>query len=1085
MIMMRPLQRLLLPLCALVMLYGCASNAPTSDAALAPQDRKAYMLLRYADPATGQIPEDARQQERHHAASMPGAYGTVKAAEALQQETWMLRGPWNIGGRTRALFVDPADERLVIAAGVSGGVWRSTDNGTSWTKVTRPDQLHSVTCIAHDPRPGKDNLMFYGTGEIYGNSAGITGDGIYKSTNKGLSWEPIAATVTGQAPSQGDFAYTWRILVHPTSTDTVLFVASAENGVLRSTNAGRTWTTSLGSTSLFSEVYCVSDGTLYATLSSNTRFANQTASRRGIFRSTDVGATWQEISPSFMPATTRRIVLGIAPSDPKQIYAIAETPNAGTMGKFLLRDGERTEWHSIWKYHADRGWEDRSAALPLFGGRSGDFFSQGGYDLVCNVSPFDTNVVVVGGTNLYTTSNGFVNNSTNAWIGGYGKPSAAETFPSYPEHHPDQHDVVFSTKEPLRMYSANDGGVQMTRDVRADTVVWTSLTNGYITTQHYAIAITDLTGDARIMGGMQDNGTFSTSTFEQTQPWERRGGGDGSYCSYIQKGRGLVVSTQNARIRRVVLDSNGTEVGRGRIDPIGGTDYLFINPFAVDPVDERFLYLAGGRIMWRNNNLLEMPLGGDDSTLVNWDSLPQTRLASGQISAIAVSRNPSNVVWYGTSNGGIYKLLNASSKDATVVRVDSALPNGAYVSNIAIDPSNGDHVVFTFSNYNFRSVFATTDGGATWSDVSGNLEGPNGSGPAVNWVTILPRQDGRLYVVGTSTGLYYTAELNGTSTAWAAAAARDIGNVPIDMVVSRPQDGMIAVGTHGYGVFSGTIDEVPVRPSAPTLRTPSDAVFNVPARPEFRWTSVPNAVSYRLEIARDKVMQDMVRVVDNILADSVATIALEADFTTYHWRVTAFGVGGKSEPSDVWSFTSVVGKPTLTAPAPGAKDVPTSAAVLAWNQLRGADTYEYQLGATITISTVLKDGRGADTTATLSGLEPGKRYFWRVRGLRDGVAGEWTTARNFTTDGVASVSDIDAAPFSIVPNPAADHIDITGVAGTVTSMVDILDAQGRVVLRHDVANGVRIHIKQLPAGSYSVRCAAEGRVYTLPLVIMR
>ena len=1043
------------------------------------------MQLRYADPSTGRIPEDARQQERRHAASMPGATGTLKATEALQQETWMLRGPWNIGGRTRALYVDPTNEALIIAAGVSGGVWRSTDNGATWSKTTRPDQLHSVTCIARDPRPGHDNLMFYGTGEIYGNSAGITGDGIYKSTNKGLSWEPVASTVTGAAPAQGDFAYTWRILVHPTSTDTVLFVASAENGVLRSTNAGRTWTTSLGSTSLFTEVYCVSDGTLYATLSGNSRFANQPASRRGIFRSTDLGVTWQDVSPSFLPASTRRIVLGIAPSDPKQIYAIAETPNSGTMGKFLLRDGERTEWHSIWKYHADRGWEDRSAALPLFGGRSGDFFSQGGYDLVCTVSPFDTNFVVVGGTNLYSTSNGFVNNATNAWIGGYGKPSAAETFPSYPEHHPDQHDVVFSTKDSARMYSANDGGVQLTQDVRANNVSWTSLMNGYITTQHYAIAVTDVAGDARIMGGMQDNGTYSTSTFEQTQPWERRGGGDGSFCAYIQKGTGLVVSSQNARIRRVVLDSTGSEVGRGRIDPIGATDYLFINPFAVDPVDERFFYLAGGRMLWRNNNLLEMPLGADDSTQVNWDSLPQTRLASGQISAVAVSHTPANVVWYGTSNGGVYKLLNASGKDASVVRVDSALPNGAYVSSIAIDPSNGDHVVITFSNYNFRSVFATTDGGTSWSDVSGNLEGPNGSGPAVNWATILPRADRRLYVVGTSTGLYYTAELNSTSTAWAAAAASQIGNVPIDMVLSRPQDGMIAVGTHGYGVFTGTIDDVPARPVAPTLRSPSAAAFNVAARPAFRWTPVANAVSYRLEIARDNAMQDVVRVVENITADSVATVTLEADFTTYHWRVTAFGVGGKSEPSDVWTFTSVVGKPTLTAPAPGARDVPTSAVVLAWNQLRGADTYEHQLGTTITISSVLKDGRGTDTTVTLTGLEPGKRYFWRVRGIRDGVAGEWTTARNFTTDGVSGIVDIESEPYSIQPNPAVEHFDITGIGAMGDVDIVVLDVEGRELLQHDMIKGTRISVKHLPAGSYTVRCTAEGRVYAMPLVIMR
>lgn len=1078
---MQRMRRLVPMLCSAVLLHACVMQTPNGDATITPQDRKAYMLLRYADPATGQIPVDVRLKERAHAASMPGSYVRAKHSEQLQQESWMLRGPWNIGGRTRALFVDQANPSTIIAAGVSGGVWKSTDAGKGWTKVTRPDQLHSVTCLAQDPRPGKGNLMFYGTGEIYGNSAAITGDGIYKSIDAGSTWEVLPATASGKAPAQGEFAYTWRILVHPTSTDTVLFVASAEHGILRSTDAGNTWTTSLGSTSLFSEVYTTADGTLYATLSGNSRFSNQPASRRGIFRSKDVGATWQDISPSFMPASIRRIVLGIAPSDPRQIYVLTETPGTGTMGRFLLRDGERTEWHSIWKYHADRGWEDRSKGLPLFGGRAGDFFSQGGYDMICAVSPADTNLVIVGGTNLYRSLNGFADATASEWVGGYGKPTAAETFPSYPEHHPDQHDVVFDASNPLRVFSANDGGMQVTENVTADTVTWTSLTYGYITTQHYAIAMTEKAGDARIVGGMQDNGTFSTETFDETASWNRRGGGDGSFCAYLKDGRELIVSSQNARIRRVVFDSAGAEIGRGRIDPIGAEDYLFINPFTIDPVDERKFYLAGGRMLWRNNDLSTMPLGADDSTRVNWDSLPQTRLASGQISAVAVSRTPPNIVWYGASNGSLFKLLDASTPEARAVRVDSALPKGAYLSSIAIDPLNGKHVVITFSNYNFRSVFSTTDAGATWTDVSGNLEGANGAGPAVNWATILPKGDGRVYVVATSTGLYYTGELNGSSTAWAATAADVIGNVPTDMVLSRASDGMIGVGTHGLGVFSGTIDELPARPQAPALRQPADAAFNVAPRPLFRWSPVANAESYRVEIARDEAMADIVRVVDNVAADSVGNIGVDADFTTYHWRVTAFGVSGKSAPSDVWTFTTVVGKPTLRLPMAGARNVPTGNIVLQWEALKGADSYEYQVGTTITISTVFSEGRTSDTATSVTITEPGTRYFWRVRGIRDGVAGEWTTARNFTTDGVASVENT-APPFSIAPNPAKEVIEVTGdgVLG-----IDILDVEGNVVMHHSADLRNRMSVRHLAAGSYSVRISAADRVHTLPLVIVR
>jgi hypothetical protein len=430
----------------------------------------------------------------------------------------------------------------------------------------------------------------------------------------------------------------------------------------------------------------------------------------------------------------------------------------------------------------------------------------------------------------------------------------------------------------------------------------------------------------------------------------------------------------------------------------------------------------------------------------------------------------------------MYKLVDASSANATVVRVDSALPKGAYVSSIAVDPVNGNHVVFTFSNYNFRSVFATTDGGATWTDVSGNLEGPNGTGPAVNWVAIVPRQSDRIYIVGTSTGLYFTAELNGSSTAWAAAAANDIGNVPIDMVLARAADASIAVGTHGYGVFSGRIDDVPARPTVPALREPLTASFNIPARPVFRWTPVGNAVSYRLEIASDAAMRDIVRVVDNITADSLTTLSVEANFSTYFWRVTAFGVGGKSDASDVWSFTTVVGKPTLLLPLPGAKEIPASAATLQWSALRGADTYEYQVGTTITISTVVKDGRTTDTSAVVSELETGKRYFWRVRGIRDGVAGEWTTARNFTTDGVASIQTTHDVQLGVSPNPAND---IISVDAETNEDIEIIDATGSVVLRHNTSTGTRIDIRMLPAGAYTVRSKTHGRVATESLRILR
>ena len=117
---------------------------------------------------------------------------------------WTAEGPYNVGGRTRALAIDCTDENILIAGGASGGVWRSTDQGQSWNKMTRHFQLHNVTCIDQDTRPGKEHIWYHGSGELSGSSAGggdayFDGNGIYKSIDGGMSWDSIPITADNVA----------------------------------------------------------------------------------------------------------------------------------------------------------------------------------------------------------------------------------------------------------------------------------------------------------------------------------------------------------------------------------------------------------------------------------------------------------------------------------------------------------------------------------------------------------------------------------------------------------------------------------------------------------------------------------------------------------------------------------------------------------------------------------------------------------------------------------------------------------------------------------------------------------------------
>ena len=141
-----------------------------------PNNRLAFELLRSKDPQTNFIPEGIKQRSLVFAKTLPVRNkNSVQTSSFNNTLKWSNRGPYNVGGRTRALAVDIADSNTIIAGGVSGGIWRSADFGKSWTKMTKPNQLHSVSSIAQDLRNGKTNIWYATTGELSGNSAGARG----------------------------------------------------------------------------------------------------------------------------------------------------------------------------------------------------------------------------------------------------------------------------------------------------------------------------------------------------------------------------------------------------------------------------------------------------------------------------------------------------------------------------------------------------------------------------------------------------------------------------------------------------------------------------------------------------------------------------------------------------------------------------------------------------------------------------------------------------------------------------------------------------------------------------------------------
>ncbi len=777
-----------------------------------------YFFDMLRDPATNKIPEGIRTRELEFARKLE-AENRLLRESASTNITWHEAGPRDVGGRTRGLAVDVTNPNVILAGGVSGGIWKSTNNGAAWTLKSTSTTILSVTAIAQDPRPGFTHIWYYGSGEFMGSAqdrgstAFFTGDGIYKSTDNGENWSVLPSTVTSD-PTRwtSDFDYVLNIKVSPTTGS--VFVAANGAGIFRSTNGGDSFDVVLGGLNqhIFSDISVAPNGNLIAVLSSPFQGFTPT-NPPGVYRSTDNGDTWTNITPAGYPSVTLRGAVCYAPSNPNVAYLLVHT--GGT-----VNDREEVK---LYKLNVGTGTgEDRTQNLPDFtalGGiaqQVGYLDTQGGYDIVVAVKPDDENYVLVGGTSLFRSTNGFATQPTDArvaWVGGYHPQSFG-----YPNFHADVHSFAFDPTDPKKVWWGHDGGLSYTADITATSYAtyfpWENKNNGYNVTQFYHITMSRTSGDTRIMGGTQDNGTpFFRPQGTPANMIEDVSSGDGAYSYFGQNF--AYTSTQNGNLRRLAYDQQNNpswEAGWSNITPAGAQNMLFINPFVVDPNNENVMYYLAGNVIWRNNQLSTIP-AGFTPTSVGWTQLDDLTVPAGYgISAISISQTPAHILYYAASNNAgvpiLYKLTNAAT--ATSGRVDISIPGvqeGAYIHHVAINPDDANEILVVFSNYNVVSLYHSVNGGQSYTVVEGNLAGTQENpGPSVRAATILPSGSGKLYIVATSIGVFSTTQLNGAQTVWIQDGQNVMGNVIVNYITSRKSDGRILAGSHGRGAFIGTVE---------------------------------------------------------------------------------------------------------------------------------------------------------------------------------------------------------------------------------------------------------------------------------------
>jgi hypothetical protein len=866
------------------------------------EGRQEYLFNLLKDPVSQEIPRGIRLRELNFGQEL--AKELAPKAKMLNDMAWSEIGPYDVSGRTRGLAIDQRNSNILLAGGAAGGIWKSTDGGKSWTIKSNPGENLGVTDILQ--HPNSPNTWYYTTGEYYssndargGGGGTYYGSGIYKSTDNGESWSVIASTEDTDNSFNSPFDFISAIEINPT-TGSIFFTSNAF-GIFRTTDDFNTYSLVLGGLNehRYADIEITSTGKLYGVVSSGFS-SSEGNSSPGVYVSTDDGTNWQDITPDDFPTTHYRSEIGVAPSFEDLFYLLTDTGGgANGLSFYLFVTSDLNYVSAI----------NRSDNIPNFGGSVGELNPQGGYNLVCVVSPENHNIVFIGGTNLFRSKNGFgsptnSSNDPDIWVGGY---AYANNVSGYKNHHPDQHKLIFDPNNPKKAFSAQDGGISVTFDATVTPVSWSLREDGYNVTQFYTVSVHPDSADRRIIGGTQDNGSpfFKFNTFGDHTASIDASSGDGSF-TYMGSNY-FLTSSQRGRIIRYNYNSTGDPTNWSYISPSEASGQLFIHPFAADPTNENYVAYPSGNHIFLNKEMTTLARNTGEENMNGWSRLRHISVGSGHtVTAISFSkRRPSSRLYLGgssdTGKPTILRMDDMEDDSTFTVTTINGADEGSYIHDIHVNPENGNEVLVVLSNYEVESLFHSSNGGSTWTAVGGNLEGENG--PSFRAAAIAPTDGGgSYYYAGTSIGLYMTDELNGADTEWVPTGLQTMGAPIIADLDYRESDDLLVAATHGRGIFVG---EVPLKVSNEEELTPLTHDKKIQLLGNY-----PNPFNPSTQIAFELLVPARVqldiydiqgRKIAALLSGSVVSAgrheqlfdAARLSSGTYFYRLQAFSLGGE------------------------------------------------------------------------------------------------------------------------------------------------------------------------------------------------
>ena len=688
-------------------------------------------------------------------------------------------GPAFLSGRIADIAVHPDNDNVWYVAVGSGGVWKTVNSGTTWTPIFDGEASYSTGCIAIDPN--NPSTIWLGTGENVGGRHVGYGDGIYKSSDGGGSWVNM-----GLKKSE----HISKIIVHPDNSNVVwvavqgpLWNKGDERGLYKTKDGGKTWKKTLGNAEWTGVTDIMIDPRNPQVLYAATWDRHRTVAAfmgggpgSGIHRSVDGGETWEKLTNGLPKSNMGKIGIAISPQRPDVIYAAIELDRT-TGGVY------RSE---------DRGgsWTKMSDAVS---GATGPHYYQELY-----ASPHKFDRLYLMNVRVLTSEDG------------------GKTFVRLKEEkkHSDNHVIVFKDDDPNYIMMGTDAGIYESFDLAK---TWRYIKNLPLT-QFYKVAVNDAKPFYHIFGGTQDNGSVGgpSATDERegiaNKHWYKTLFADGHQSATDPENNDIVYAeTQRGGLHRIDL-TTGEQLFI-QPQPREGEPYERFNwdaPILISPHKASLLYFASYRV-WKSDDRGDSwtPISGDLTRAEDritlpimgrqqsWDNPWDMKAMSdyNTITSLAESPLKEGLIYAGTDDGFVQVTENGGQNWKKIAVTQMGLPARSFVNDIKADLYDENTVYVALDNHkegDFKPyLFKSTDKGATWKSISGDL--PDRT---LVWRVVQDHVNKNLLFAATEFGIY--ASLNG-GTSW-----QKLPGTPTisfrDLVIQKRENDIVAA-SFGRGFF--------------------------------------------------------------------------------------------------------------------------------------------------------------------------------------------------------------------------------------------------------------------------------------------